>query len=135
MKKIISVLMSMQTMTAMLLLLGFASGYATFIENDFGTMAAKAEIYNARWYEVLLAFLSVTLIYNIFRFKMIQRKKALVLLFHTSFIVILLGAAVTRYAGFEGTMHIREGAIQSEMTSTDNYLIFEFAVDGQHLRY
>ncbi|MEA3372545.1 MAG: cytochrome c biogenesis protein CcsA [Campylobacterota bacterium] len=135
MKKILSVLMSMQTMVVMLLLLGVASGYATFIENDFGTMTAKAEIYNARWFELLLAFLTANLIYNIIRFKMIQRKKALVLLFHVSFIVIMLGAAVTRYVGFEGTMHIREGATKSEMTSTDNYLMFEFIADNQHLSY
>ena len=122
-------------MALLMMIFAIASGYATFIENDFGTMTAKAEVYNARWFEILLFVLTINLIYNIFRFKMIQRKKALVLLFHVSFIVILVGAAVTRYVGYEGSMHIREGETENRMISMQSYLSFDFEKDGKKSHY
>ena len=115
----------MKTMALLMLVFAVATGYATFIENDFGTMTAKAEIYNARWFEVLLFILSANLLINIFRFRMIQRKKALVLLFHVSFLIIAVGAAVTRYVGYEGMMHIREGARSHTITSSESFVTAE----------
>jgi hypothetical protein len=115
MKTILGIVGSMKTMAVLMLIFAVASGYATFIENDYGTMTA-------RWFEVLLTVLAINLILNIVRFKMIQKKKILVLLFHVSFLVILVGAAITRYYGFEGTMHIREGHSSNLITSSDTYL-------------
>ena len=45
-------LFSMRLMAYFDTLLFFvAIGYATFIENDFGTQTAKALVYNATWFE------------------------------------------------------------------------------------
>ena len=122
MKQLLSLLMSMKTMAVLMFVFAIATGFATFVENDYGTMTAKAEIYNARWFEILLFILSVNLLINIFRFRMIQRKKALVLLFHVSFLIIALGAEVTRYVGYEGMMHIREGEQSSTISSSESYI-------------
>ena len=122
MKLILSLLTSMKTMAVLMLIFAVAVGYATFIENDYGTVTAKAEVYNARWFEVLLIALSFNLAYNIYRFRMWRKGKRLVMLFHLSFLVILFGAAVTRYTGFEGMMHIREGNVANTLVSTDTYL-------------
>ncbi|MEK6658523.1 MAG: cytochrome C biogenesis protein, partial [Campylobacterota bacterium] len=111
MKQLLSVLGSMKTMALMMLIFAFAIGYATFIENDYGTITAKANIYNARWFEILIALLTINLTINIFRYKMFSVKKAPIFIFHLSFIIIVLGAAITRFVGFEGTMHIREGEV------------------------
>jgi cytochrome c-type biogenesis protein CcsB len=115
----------MKTMAVLMLVFAFAIGYATIIENDFGTMTAKAEIYNARWFEVLMGLLALNLLYNIFKFKMYTLKKAPIFIFHVAFLIILLGAAITRYVGYEGMMHIREGMSASSITSSDPYLIIE----------
>ena len=101
-----------------MLVFAVASGYATFIENDYGTMTAQAVVYKARWFEILLIVLALNLVINIVRFNMFQKKKALVLLFHVSFLVILVGAGITRYYGFEGVMHIREGQSSNLLTSS-----------------
>ena len=93
-----------------MLIFAFSIGAATFIENDYGTESAKALVYNAKWFEFLLFLLAVNLIFNIIRYRMWHPGKRLVFLFHLSFIVILIGAAVTRYIGYEGMMHIREGS-------------------------
>ncbi len=131
MKAILSLLSSMKTMAVMMLIFAVAIGYATFIENDFGTMTAKAEIYNARWFEILMFILSANLVLNLFRFNLFRRSKALVLLFHLSFLVIVIGAAVTRYIGFEGMMHIREGASSDKLISTETYVSMVISQNGE----
>ncbi len=122
MKQLLSVLGSMKTMAVLMLVFAVSIGYATFVENDFGTPTAKAMIYNARWFEVLLGVLALNLIYNIIRFKMWKKGKGLVFLFHFAFLVILIGAAITRYVGYEGMMHIREGQVEDKITSSTTYL-------------
>ncbi|WP_434579855.1 cytochrome c biogenesis protein CcsA [Sulfurimonas sp. NW15] len=122
MKKILSLIGSMHTMAILMLIFAFTIGYATIVENDYGTMTAKAEIYNARWFEVLLGLLALNLLYNIYRFKMYKLSKAPIFIFHIAFLVILVGAAVTRYFGYEGTMHIREGGSASSIVSADPYI-------------
>lgn len=129
MKQLLSLVSSMKTMAVLMLIFAAAIGYATFIENDYGTITAKADIYNALWFEVLMALLALNLIINIFKYKMFSVKKAPIFIFHLSFLIILLGAAITRFIGFEGTMHIREGETANTMISMDTYFIVSAKVD------
>jgi len=123
MKQILDYLSSMKLMAVLMLIFAFAIGYATFIENDYGTMTAKADVYNTRWFEALMGILTINLILNIFKYKMYTKKKIPLFIFHSAFIIILLGAAVTRYIGYEGSMHIREGATSNSIISMDTYFI------------
>jgi cytochrome c-type biogenesis protein CcsB len=123
----------MKTMAVLMSIYAFAIGYATFIENDYGTITAKADIYNARWFEVLMLILTINLILNIFKYKMFTLKKAPIFIFHLSFIIIMVGAAITRYVGYEGTMHIREGATSSTMTSFDTYFTVDAKVGSKNV--
>ena len=129
MKKLLSLFGSMQTMAVMMLIFAFSIGYATFIENDYGTITAKADVYNARWFEILLGLLTLNLMYNIRKYKMYTLSKAPIFIFHMAFIVIIVGAAMTRYVGYEGTMHIREGASSATMTSSDTYFMVDVSTD------
>jgi cytochrome c-type biogenesis protein CcsB len=131
MKHLLALIGSMKTMAILMMIFAVAIGYATFIENDYGTMTAKAEVYKALWFEVLLGVLSLNLIYNIIMYKMYKKGKFLIFLFHLSFLVILLGAAVTRYVGYEGTMHIREGETTNLMLSQENYLMIDVEKNGK----
>jgi cytochrome c-type biogenesis protein CcsB len=131
MNKILSLMSSMKTMAALMLIFAVSIGYATFIENDYGTMSAKADVYNARWFEILLGLLAVNLMLNIINFKMARKSKWLVFLFHVSFLIILVGAAVTRYVGFEGTMHIREGEQSNILVSSEPYVTLNVIKAGK----
>lgn len=122
MNKITALLGSMKLMAFLMLVFAVSIGYATFVENDYGSMTAKADIYNAPWFEVLLGLLAVNLTLNIFRFKMWRSGKRLVFVFHVAFLIILAGAAVTRYVGYEGTMHIREGEQSDFIVSSEPYV-------------
>ena len=106
----------------MLFVFAAAMGVATFVENDFGTQTARTVIYNAWWFELVMILLGLNFVANIFRYKLYKKRKWSVLLFHVGFIVILLGAGITRYTGFEGIMRIREGESSNTMISDKNYV-------------
>ena len=100
-----------------ILLFAAAIAIATFIENDFGTSSAQKVIFKSWWFELLLVLFSVSIIVNIVKFKMIQQKKWPLFLFHSAIVVIIFGAGVTRYFGFEGMMHIRENDTSNSFLS------------------
>ncbi len=50
--------------------LAAAMAVATFIENSYGTDAAKALVYNSTWFELVFLLLSVNMLANIFQYKM-----------------------------------------------------------------
>ncbi len=122
MKKLVDILISMKTMLLLTFIFAASSAVATFIENDFGTETAWAVVYGTRWFEIVMILLAINLIGNIFRYKMTRREKWPALLFHSGFLVILIGAATSRYLGYEGTMHIREGMTQNQITSSESYI-------------
>jgi cytochrome c-type biogenesis protein CcsB len=107
---------SMKMAVLMLFLFGVIVGGATFIENDYGTQTARALVYKAQWFEIFLAYFVALVVYNMIKYKSYKTKPA-VFLFHFSFLVIALGAVVTRYVGYEGVMAIREGQMSNVMVS------------------
>ena len=113
---------SMQFMTILLLIFAFSCGVATFIENDFGTETAWAAIYNAKWFEVIQILLGINLAYNIVRFKLYKKDKIPSFIFHAGMLFILLGSGLTRYAGYEGVLHIREGQSNNIVRSSEPYI-------------
>jgi len=114
-----------------ILLFAISIAVATFIENDFGTSSAQKVIFKSWWFEVLLFLFSISIIVNIFKFRMAQQKKWAVLLFHASIVVIIIGAGITRYFGFEGIMHIRENATSNSFLSSTTFLKFDVAKNGE----
>ena len=118
-------LISFKTTLVLFFIFAAASGVATFIENDFSTQTAQAEVYYTKWFEVVMILLIINLIGNIIRFKMYRKEKIMIFLFHASFVMILIGAGVTRYIGYEGVMPIKEGQSSNWMISTDGHLLGE----------
>lgn len=114
-----------------MLIFAIAIGVATFIENDFGTSSAQDMIFKSRWFELLLILFGGTILANIFRFRMIQQKKWASLTFHGAIIIIILGAGITRYFGYEGMMHIREGRSSDYFLSTESFLKFKVLFGGK----
>ncbi len=121
MKKLYSILFSVSTMGFLLILFAVALAAATFIENSYGSEAARAIVYNSWWLELIMVLLAVNLAANVIRYKLYRKGKLTMGIFHLSFILILIGAGVTRYFGYEGMMHIREGATSSVMESQEQY--------------
>ena len=117
MKKLNDVFFSMLTSVILLVIFGAAIAIATFAENSSGTEYARQIVYNAKWFEVLLVLLIINLVGSAVRYQLFKKRKFSVLLFHLAFICIIFGAAITRYFGSEGMMHIRQGETSNEMSS------------------
>ncbi|MCL7754785.1 cytochrome c biogenesis protein CcsA [Polaribacter sp. Z022] len=122
MKKILNILYSTRLMAILFILFATAMGIATFIENDFGTQTSKALVYNTWWFELIMLFFVINFFGNIFRYRLYKKEKWAVLLFHLSFLFILIGAGVTRYIGYEGIMLIKEGETTNKFLSETTYL-------------
>ncbi len=121
-KKIWSILISMQLMVVLVAIFAVASGVATFIENDHGVNTSWALVYSATWFEVVQVLLGISIIGNILKYKTYRVKKLPSFIFHFGFLVILIGSGITRYYGYEGVMHIREHTTEHRMLSSDAYI-------------
>jgi len=135
MKKILDILISTRTMAVLLLVYAASMAYATFLENDYGTPAAKALIYEAKWFEAIMLLLILNFIGNIKRYRLWRREKWSVLVFHLAFILIFIGGAITRYISFEGTMHIREGQSSRDIVTDRNFFKIQIEEKGDVLNY
>ena len=131
--RLFNFLSSMKFAAILLFAFAFAIGYATFIENDFGTRAAKAIIFNAWWLEAILILLCLSLILSVIKNNMFCWSKITILVYHLAFIIILIGAGTTRYFGTEGMMHIREGRMENKFVSDNLYL--QIKVDDKEFQY
>ena len=122
MKKIFNILYSTRLTAILFLVFATAMGVATFIENDYGTQTSKALVYNTWWFEGIMIFFVINFFGNIFRYKLLKKEKWSVLLAHLAFLFIIIGAGITRYAGFEGIMVISEGESTNKFLSETTYL-------------
>ena len=122
MKKLLKIIFSPRTTLGLLVIFAIAMAVATFIENSYDTTTAKLLIYNAKWFELLMILMIVNFLGSVKRYHLLSWKRLSGLLFHTAFIIIIIGAGVTRYAGFEGNMHIREGDSSNYIFSDQTYL-------------
>ncbi|AOO64428.1 cytochrome c biogenesis protein CcsA [Sulfurospirillum halorespirans] len=126
---------SMKSAIILLLFFGLFSGVATFIENDFGVETSWALIYTSWWFELLQVALCVILIYNMIRYKIYTLDKLPSFLFHISFVFILIGSGVTRYFGFEGSLHVRNGMLENKVVSSDAFIQASALKEGKTYSY
>lgn len=136
-KKIAAVLFSTR-LTAVLFLV-FAAAMATgtwldrFAETS-PTPLTRELIYNAWWFEAIMGIFVINFVGNIFKYRLLRKEKWATLSLHLAFILILIGAFVTRYIGFEGVISIREGATENVMLSDETYVTAfidgDYKIDG-----
>jgi len=120
--KILKFLITPMFMGTLFVVFAVALAAATFIENDFGSQAAYSTVYDTRWFELILLLLAVNLTGQLIAFRMFRKEKLPMAIFHLAFIVMISGAAITRYSGWEGSIHIREGERSGTCYSTEEFL-------------
>lgn len=123
--KILKFLLSPVFMGSLFIVSAFAMAAATFIENDYGSEAAYGMVYGTRWFELVLFLLAVNLTGQLIINRLFRKNKLPVALFHLAFILMIAGAGITRYFGWEGIMHIREGESSDKCFSDDKYLRYQ----------
>ena len=95
---------------------------ATFIEVRYGMDGARALVYDAFWFEALLALLIINLAVSLFANMPYRRFQTGFVITHIAFILVLVSSAITRYFGYEGTMHIREGSSTGHLMSDRDFV-------------
>jgi cytochrome c-type biogenesis protein CcsB len=120
-------------MGVLFVLFAMSMAVATFIENDFGSAAAYSFVYDTRWFELILLLLIVNLTGQIFEYKLYRKTKLTVFFFHIAFIIMIIGAGITRYFGYEGSIHIREGKEENRCFSTAKYIGYTIKNDKGEL--
>ncbi|WP_300566106.1 cytochrome c biogenesis protein CcsA [Flavobacterium sp.] len=129
-KKIFSFLFSTRLMAFLFIAFAGAMAAGTFIEDAYNTDTARIIVYNSWWFEAIMLFFMINFLGNIKRYQLYKKEKWATLTLHLAFILILLGAFVTRYISYEGMMPIREGATENQVFSDKTYLTV--LVDGQY---
>lgn len=133
MKRIADILFSSKTMVVLLILLVIAMGTGTFIEDKYDTTTARELIYNSFWFELLFVLLALNFIGHIKPFHMLRMERLGGVIFHLAFVVMIIGAGVTRYFGYEGNMHIREGESSNILYSSESYVRVSWLEKNQSL--
>ncbi len=132
--KLAKILFSTRLTAILFIVFAAAMAIGTFLDagqDTSPTPYTRNLIYNAWWFEVIMALFLINFIGNIFRYKLLRKEKWATLLLHLSFIFILLGAFITRYVSFEGMMAIREGATENAFLSRDTYITTY--IDGDYM--
>lgn len=127
---VIKFLSSLKLSAGLLVIVAISSAKATFVESDYGRDAAYDLIYAARWFEVLLGLVIISLTLLFFKRWPYRPKNYGFMLVHLSIVVILISAGITRYMGYEGVMPIREGQTSDYYYSDKSHLQ---AVQGEEM--
>ncbi|MEN8798290.1 MAG: cytochrome C biogenesis protein, partial [Flavobacteriaceae bacterium] len=113
-----------------------AMAFGTFVESWYSTETARIWIYNATWFEAIMVFFVINFFGNMTRYRLWRWEKWPVMALHLSWILIIVGAFVTRYISFEGMMPIREGNTENVFYSDKTYLTVHVdgTIDGEPRR-
>jgi len=127
---------STRLMAVLFIVFATAMAFGTFIESKYSTDTARIWVYNAWWFEAIMVFFVINFLGNMFRYRLLRWEKWPVLTLHLSWILIIVGAFVTRYISFEGMMPIREGKTENVFFSDKTYLtaFVDGEIDGQPRR-
>ncbi|RLD47577.1 MAG: hypothetical protein DRI94_13830, partial [Bacteroidetes bacterium] len=120
------ILFSIKTSIILLILYSVLLAIATFIEKDYGTTVSRYYVYNSRFFDLLNIFLIINGIGILFKYKTFNLKKLTVAIFHLGFVVIIIGAGITRFYGEEGILHLREGEEKDYFLSQKTYVNVNF---------
>ncbi len=115
----------------LLVIFAIAAGVATWIESyyagvgstDTGRAAAYSMVFDALWFNVLLIMLFVNVLLNLVRRFARGRQPLGFLLVHVGMLVILVGAGMTRWYGYEGYLRIREGQANNMVASAKLFAV------------
>ncbi|MCF6306860.1 MAG: cytochrome c biogenesis protein CcsA [Flavobacteriaceae bacterium] len=134
-KKLFSILFSTRLTSILFIVFAVAMATGTFMDASADTSPtpySRELIYNTKWFEAIMGLFMINFIGNISKYRLLRKEKWATLTIHLSFILIILGAFVTRYISFEGMMHIREGATENTILSSETYL--KIFIDGDYKR-
>jgi len=113
---------SLKLTLVLLAVFAVAIATATFLEAHYGSEGARALVYNARWFEILLGVLALNLVVSLLANMPYLRAQTGFVITHIAFVIVLVSSGITRFFGYEGRMHIREGSSSDYLMSSRDYV-------------
>ncbi|MCD8388429.1 MAG: cytochrome c biogenesis protein CcsA [Bacteroidales bacterium] len=113
-----------------------AMAAATVVEKIAGPATAVSAVYGSWWFAAGWALLAVLSLAFMLKRKLERRVPTFML--HSSFLVILLGAAITHFWGGQGSVHLREGIPTAEYVDQERLvrpLPFVLTLDHFSIQY
>ncbi|WP_299217490.1 cytochrome c biogenesis protein CcsA [uncultured Dokdonia sp.] len=138
-KKLVNILFSTRLMGLLFITYFVAMAVGTFLDRGQDTSPtpySRVWVYNSWWFTLIHILFVINFLGNIVRFKLLRKEKITTLIFHLSFVLILIGAGITRYISFEGVMPISEGETENTFLSEKTYLevLVQGEIDGQPMQ-
>jgi len=140
-KKITNILFSNRLTGLLFIVFAISMAIGTFLDagqETSPTPYSRNIIYNTWWFESVMLLFVVNFVGNIFKYRLLSKRKWATLILHLSWILILIGAFLTRYVGYEGVMSIREGNTENTFISQKTYLTVyidgDYEINGQMVR-
>lgn len=137
-KKIANFLFSTRLTAVLFIVFAVAMATGTILDRNMETSPTpytRQLIYNAWWFETIMVFFVINFVGNISRYRLWRKEKWATLILHLSWILIIVGAGVTRYIGYEGMMGIREGETESQFRSQKTYIsgriLGDYKINGE----
>lgn len=142
-KKIANFLFSTKLTAVLFIVFAVAMAVGTILDapaygnptDQSPTPYTRTLIYNTWWFEAIMVFFVINFVGNISRYKLLKKEKWSILILHVSWILIIVGAAVTRYIGYEGMLAVREGESESQFRSQKTYIsgriLGDYEINGQ----
>jgi cytochrome c-type biogenesis protein CcsB len=139
--KITKFLFSTRLTSVLFLVFAASMAIGTFMDagqDTSPTPYTRNLIYNTWWFEAIMLVFMINFIGNIPKYRLWRRSQWATLMLHLSFILIIIGAGITRYISFEGMMTIREGETENSILSHKTYITAyidgDYVVNGQAQR-
>ncbi|MCX7550337.1 cytochrome c biogenesis protein CcsA [Xanthomarina sp. F2636L] len=139
--KITKFLFSTRLTSVLFIVFAAAMAIGTFMDagqDTSPTPYTRNLIYNTWWFEAILFIFMINFIGNIPKYRLWRKDQWATLMLHLSFILIIIGAGITRYISFEGMMTIREGETENSILSHKTYITAyidgDYIVNGQAQR-
>lgn len=132
--KLAKIIFSTRLTAILFIVFAAAMAIGTFMDAGMDTSPTpytRNLIYNTWWFEAIMVIFVINFIGNIFRFRLYKKEKWATLILHLSFVLILLGAGITRYISYEGMMAIREGETENKFLSQKTYITTY--IDGDYM--
>ena len=98
-------------------LLVVCMGFSTIVEKFCGKTYVSEIIYGSWWFAALWGLTAIVSMLYLVRKKVFRRFAVMML--HTSFIIILIGAMTTHVTSREGTLHLRKGEAVAAFTDNE----------------
>lgn len=121
-KRLYRMLSSLGLGVSLLFIIALILAFATKFESSTSTHLVQAYIYQTIWFDLLLALFAVNLSLATWNLRPWRLRHIGVITIHSSILVILVGAWMTRHYGFEGTMTIDEGTSVDYISTRDMVL-------------